>query len=189
MDFPFRIILGSKSPRRKELLAALNISFTQKTKDTDESFSKDLPVEDVAAFLAQKKAEALASELQVNELLICSDTTVVLDGLILNKAANAEEAKRMLEALSGKKHEVITGVCLKSLEKEQVFSVSTLVYFKNLSEKEIDFYINEYQPFDKAGAYGIQEWIGMIGVEKIEGDFYNVMGLPLEKLYEALKAF
>lgn len=185
----YNIILGSKSPRRQELLAGLDIPFTTKTKETDESFSKDMDIRDVAEYLAIKKANAFDSELESNDLLITSDTTVCLKDQILNKAQNKAEAIAMLKSLSDQTHEVITGVCIKTSEKTISFSETTKVYFKQLDDEEIEYYVDNYQPFDKAGAYGIQEWIGYIGVKKIEGDYYNVMGLPLFKLFKQLESF
>lgn len=185
----YKLILASKSPRRKELIAHLGYDFEQKSKDTDESYPSDLPLNQVAEYLSKKKADAFKGELNEGELLITSDTTVLLENKLLEKAINASEAKMMLQQLSGKAHEVITGLCLSSPQKQISTSVSTKVYFKTLSETEIDYYINRFQPFDKAGAYGIQEWIGFIGVEKIEGSFYNVMGLPVKELYEMVQAF
>src|SRR5690554_4051743 len=185
----YKIILALKSPRRKELVAHLGYDFEQISKNTDESYPCDLPLNQVAEYLSKKKAEAFKGELNEGELLITSDTTVLLENKLLEKAINASEAKMMLQQLSGKAHEVITGLCLSSSQKQISTSVSTKVYFKTLSETEIDYYINRFQPFDKAGAYGIQEWIGFIGVEKIEGSFYNVMGLPVKELYEMIEAF
>lgn len=185
----YKLILASKSPRRKELIAHLGYDFEQKSKDTDESYPSDLPLNQVAEYLSKKKAEAFKGELNEGELLITSDTTVLLENQLLEKAAKAEHAKEMLRQLSGKTHKVITGLCLTSLSKQESTSVSTKVFFKSLTEKEIDYYIKHFQPFDKAGAYGIQEWIGFIGVEKIEGSFYNVMGLPVKELYEMVQCF
>lgn len=185
----YKLILASKSPRRKELIAHLGYDFEQKSKDTDESYPSDLPLNQVAEYLSKKKADAFKGELNEGELLITSDTTVLLENKLLEKAINASEAKMMLQQLSGKAHEVITGLCLSSSQKQISTSVSTKVYFKTLSETEIDYYINRFQPFDKAGAYGIQEWIGFIGVEKIKGSFYNVMGLPVKELYEMVQCF
>ncbi len=182
----YHVILGSQSPRRRALLGELGIPFEARSKDIDESFPKDLEIEKVAEYLACKKAEAFEAELNANDLLITSDTTVCLPDEILNKASSEAEAKEMLIKLSGKSHQVISGVCIKTKTKSISFSESTKVYFKVLSEEEIEYYIEHYQPFDKAGAYGIQEWIGFIGIEKIEGDYYNVMGLPMQHLYEEL---
>ena len=183
------IILGSSSPRRKELLAALGFEFTTLNPDIDESFSDDMPVENVAVFLAEQKANALENQLQKDDLLICSDTVVVLNNKILGKPSDRENALSILQQLSGNIHSVITGVALKSLEKTSVFSVKTEVTFTNLSRSQIEFYIDNYHPFDKAGSYGIQDWIGLIGVEKIDGSYTNVMGLPTCELYEAILNF
>jgi len=185
----WNIILASKSPRRKQLLEQLGYSFTQKSKDTDESFSMEMPQREVAEYLSKKKAAAFAAEMERNDLLIASDTVVLIENEILNKPSNSKEAFNMIAKLSGKKHEVITGVCIKSTEKEVSFSVSTSVFFKQLKEEEINYYVEKYQPFDKAGAYGIQEWIGLIGVDKIKGSFYNVMGFPAKEVYEAIEHF
>lgn len=184
--FQHKIILGSGSPRRKELLASLGFTFTIKTKPTDESYPKTLAPQEVPVYLAKKKATALLPDLTEDEILITADTIVVLEGKILGKPTSLEEAKNMLEQLSGKKHEVISGVYIKSAISEQEITVSTDVFFKQLSQEEIEYYVNTYSPLDKAGAYGIQEWIGQIGVEKINGSYYNVVGLPTEALWEAL---
>mgnify|MGYP001419753686 CR=1 FL=1 len=182
-----KIILASKSPRRQELLRGLGISFEIKTKEIDEDFPNTIDASNVASFLAQKKAEAF--ELSIDEILITSDTAVLLTNRILNKPENTEEAIEMLKSLSGKTHKVYTGVCIKSIEKEVLFSDFTSVTYKPLSTDEIEYYIKHFKPFDKAGSYGIQEWIGFIGIEKIEGCYYNVMGLPLSKLYQELLDF
>jgi septum formation protein len=185
----WNIILASQSPRRKQLLEQLGYSFTQKSKKTDENFSAEMPQREVAEYLSNKKAAAFESEIQPNDLIIASDTIVLIENEILNKPADHKEAFEMISKLSGKQHEVITGVCLKSAKKTVSFSVSTTVFFKKLKEGEINYYINQYKPFDKAGAYGIQEWIGLIGVDKIEGSFYNVMGFPAKLVYEAIEKF
>ena len=182
-----KIILASKSPRRQELLRGLGIPFEIRTKEIDEDFPNTIDASDVASFLAQKKAEAF--ELSIDEILIASDTAVLLTNRILNKPQNTENAIEMLKSLSGKTHKVCTGVCIKSIEKEVLFSDFTSVTYKPLSTDEIEFYIKQFKPFDKAGSYGIQEWIGFIGIEKIEGCYYNVMGLPLSKLYQELLDF
>jgi septum formation protein len=184
-----KIILGSASPRRKELLSAAGFSFEVRTKDTDESFPSELPSDDVALFVATKKLEALLENLEDDTVLICADTTVVVDEVILNKPVDALEAKKMLQLLSGRSHKVITGVCMASMHRSHSFSVVTTVFFKALSSDEIDFYIREFQPFDKAGAYGIQEWIGHTAIERIEGAYNNVVGLPTHEVYEALQKF
>ena len=185
----WNIILASQSPRRKKLLEELGYTFTQKSKNTDESFPNDLPKEEIASYLSRKKAAAFTNEIKEGDLLIASDTVVLLENHILEKPTNEDDAFRMINELSGKTHQVITGVCLKSIHQEVSFSVTTKVVFKELKDDEIWFYIEKYKPFDKAGAYGIQEWIGQIGVEKIEGSFYNVMGFPSKEVYEAIEAF
>lgn len=182
-------ILASKSPRRQELLKSLGIKFQVRTKEVDENYPENLSPDKIPGFLAEKKAKAFNSELNNNDLLITADTIVVLNGKVLEKPLDYNHAFRMLSALSGKMHEVITGVCLSSIEKSIVFSSLTNVQFKQLTNSEIDYYITTFKPFDKAGAYGIQEWIGSIGISHIEGSFYNVMGLPLQKLYEEIQKF
>lgn len=185
----FQLILASKSPRRQQLLADLGLRFEVITKDTDESFPDNMKVDEVAAFLAEKKAAAFADSIKANQLIITADTIVAQGDLVLNKPDDANHAREMLQILSGKKHEVITGVCLLSKSKKVVFSTKTDVWFKNLSEEEIDYYIEHYKPFDKAGAYGIQEWIGYIGIYRIDGSYFNVMGLPVQQLYTQLSIF
>ena len=182
-----KIILASKSPRRQKLFKGLGISFEIKTKEIDEDFPNTIDASNVAAYLAQKKAEAF--ELSTDEVLITSDTTVLLSNRILNKPQNNKEAIEMLQSLSSKTHQVSTGVCIKSTAKEVIFSDLTSVTFKSLSIDEVEYYVKHFNPFDKAGSYGIQEWIGFIGIEKIEGCYYNVMGLPLSKLYHELLEF
>jgi len=183
------IILGSSSPRRKELLSSLGFEFTTLNPDIDESFSNEIPVEKVAAYLAEQKTNALESQLKKADLLICSDTVVVINNQILGKPKDELDAFHILKQLVGKTHKVITGVALKSLEKTHVFSVETTVTFTHLSDEKIRFYIQNFHPFDKAGSYGIQDWIGLIGVKKIEGSYTNVMGLPTCELYEAINDF
>lgn len=184
----WKILLASKSPRRQMLLKDLGINFTVISKDVPEDFpaAMDSPYE-VAEFLANKKAIAFKEELDKKTILITADTIVFVDGMILNKPDNYQEAYRMLEMLSGKKHEVITGVCLKTREKSMVFHEVTEVYFKKLTAEEISFYLKMYQPYDKAGAYGVQEWIGLIGLERINGSYHNVIGLPIQTLYKKLE--
>ncbi|MBP5983348.1 MAG: septum formation protein Maf [Fluviicola sp.] len=181
-----KIILGSGSPRRKELLAALGYNFEVRTKDTDESYPTAMSCEEVPAFLAKQKAAALLSELNEDELLICADTVVILDNQILGKPANNDEASEMLNFLSGKTHKVITGVFIGDSKQEVIFSDTTEVTFNTLSENQINYYIENYQPFDKAGSYGIQEWIGFIGVASITGTYANVMGLPTHEIFAVL---
>ena len=184
-----KLILGSKSPRRKELLAGLGFDFEVRTKETNESFPAEMQPSDVALYIASKKAADLVSELTEAELLICADTVVIIDSTILGKPESREEAIAMLRALSGKTHTVITGVVLVSLKKEVQLSVATSVVFNSLGLEEIENYIDLYQPFDKAGSYGIQEWIGYAAIERIEGSYTNVVGLPTHEVYQALKQF
>lgn len=184
-----KIILGSKSPRRKELLAQLGLSFEIRTKDTDESYPESLLLEDIAEYVAEKKANELVQDLNDDELLICADTVVIVDGEILGKPHTEENAILMLGKLNGKSHKVITGVVLSSLEKRVKFSVVTEVFFKPLSGEAIENYVREFKPFDKAGSYGIQEWIGAAGIQKIVGSYNNVVGLPTCEVYEALELF
>ncbi len=182
------LILASNSPRRKQLMHEMGFEFVVKTKDTDESFPDDIPLNEVPVYLAEKKANAFKNELK-NEIIITADTVVIINDRILNKPSDAKEAYEMLSLLSSKKHDVITGVCLLSENKKVLFSDITEVYFKELSKEEIDFYINKYKPYDKAGSYGAQEWMGMVAVEKIIGSYFNVMGLPVHKVYEELIKF
>ncbi|WP_395093805.1 Maf family nucleotide pyrophosphatase [Vaginella massiliensis] len=185
----YEIILASQSPRRRELLWLLDIPFRTISLDIDESFDRQqYKAGEITAFLAAKKANSFP-DLKENQILITADTTVWLDDESLEKPSNEDEARNMLKKLSGKAHSVFTSVTLKSTEKEMSFTEETKVFFRTLSEEEIDFYIQQYQPFDKAGAYGIQEWIGLIGIEKIEGDYFTVMGLPTQAMYLHLKDF
>ena len=186
----YKIILASNSPRRKELLSGLDIDYeTRVIPDVDESYPNSLQIEDVAVYLAEKKASAYQPELKDKELLITADTVVLLENKILGKPANEEESATMLRVLSSKTHKVITAVCLTSTEKQVSFSDTSLVTFGKLIDAEIDYYVSKYKPFDKAGAYGVQEWIGYMAVERIEGSYYNVMGLPVFKVYKELKEF
>ncbi len=181
------IILASGSPRRKQLLTELGLNFEVRTKATPEDYPDDLAAEEIAELLAIRKAKAFEEELSDNQLVIAADTTVVLDGKLLEKAPDALQAAQMLRTLSGKTHQVITGVCLKSKLKTISFREYTKVIFNELSEKEIQYYIEKYKPFDKAGAYGIQEWIGMSCIKAIEGSYFNVVGLPTQAIYQKLK--
>lgn len=186
----YNIILASKSPRRQELLKGINMDFSVLTKDVDESYSKNISVFDVAPFLSLKKAKAFdESELPENYLVIAADTVVVVNDRILGKPVDADDARNMLRLISGKKHSVITGVTIRTAERIKTFSDTSKVSFDVLVMDEIEYYINEYRPFDKAGSYGIQEWIGYIGVNNVEGSYFNVMGLPTHKLYQMLKSF
>lgn len=186
-DYPFPLVLGSGSPRRKELLEQLGYSFEIRTSDIDETPPDGLIGKEIAEFLASEKSEHIKTK--PNEVLITADTVVWNQGVSLAKPANKEEAMDMLTALSGGKHEVITGVCIRQGNHKVVFSDTTIVHFNSLQLEDINQYIDQYQPFDKAGAYGIQEWIGMIGIERIEGSYFNVVGLPVEKLDRTLKTF
>lgn len=182
-----KIILASNSPRRKELLNQLGLDFEVRVmKGIDESYPDNLPSKDVAEFIASKKSSTYS--IASDELLITADTIVVVGQDILGKPHDREDACRMLREISGKTHHVITGVCIRTAAKQSRFSVSTDVRFKDLSDGEIDFYVDHFKPYDKAGAYGIQEWIGLVGVESISGSFYNVMGLPVQRIYEELTA-
>lgn len=184
----YKIILASKSPRRHQMLTELGIPFSVKSLDVDENYPATMHPHAVARFLAEQKAKAYASFLQENELLITADTTVVVNGQILEKPVNAHEARGMLAQLSGKMHEVITGVCVYTRQSQKSFEDITRVWFRKLEKEEIEQYIQTCHPFDKAGSYAIQEWIGMIGIEKIQGSYFNVVGLPTEKLYSTLKS-
>ncbi len=186
----FEIILSSASPRRKQLLEEMGIKFIVQPKTIDERYPVGYPVEKVAQYLSEIKAAAFrTSEMKTNTLIITADTIVSLGRTILGKPTNYQSAANMLRNLSGKKHNVITGVTIRTLEKRHSFSANTEVHFKKLTNEEIDYYISNYKPFDKAGAYGIQEWIGHIAIKKIEGSYFNVMGLPTHKLYEELITF
>ena len=188
--FPkYNYILASKSPRRQQLLHSLGIEFEVRTNDVNEHFPFQMHKYDIPVFLAEIKSHPFLGKLKKNDLLITADTIVWLDGEVLGKPADEKEAVAMLERLSGRDHEVISGVCLTSIKKKKTFHSVTKVQFKILTRKEINYYIREFRPFDKAGAYGIQEWIGTIGIEYIEGSFYNVMGLPVQKLYEEILKF
>lgn len=188
-DYPYQLILGSGSPRRQELLKSLGFSFSVNPINADESFSDTLKAQEIPLYLSVKKANAYPEKLKANELLITSDTIVWCENKVLNKPADFNEGKQMLTMLSGKMHQVFTAVCLKSSNKEVVFYDESKVYFKNLTNEEIEYYLTNFSPYDKAGGYGVQDWIGYIGIEKIEGSFYNVMGLPVKHLYEELIKF
>ena len=185
----YNIILGSKSPRRRELLTELELDFKIKTSEKKESYPKNLRNIEIAKFIAQQKAKFISSSLSKNYLLITADTIVIKDEKIIHKPKNQDEGIKILNQLSGRTHQVITGVCIKSNTKEVVFASSTEVSFNKLSNNEIIYYLKKYKPFDKAGCYGIQEWIGHIGIKKINGTYNNVVGLPTEELYQKLKSF
>jgi len=186
----YDVILASASPRRHELLRELGITFRIETRSVEENYPSGLTEEDIAIHLSELKAAAFEKEFfNENILLITADTIVSIDSRILGKPPTREDAINTLWQLSGKMHRVITGMSIRTREKEVNFAVNTDVYFKELSEEEIIYYVDQYKPYDKAGAYGIQEWIGYIGIEKINGSFYNVMGLPVLRLYEELRKF
>jgi len=185
----WRVILASASPRRKNLLEGMGIPFELMLRDCDENYPDSMRAEEVPEFLARKKSKAYTDVLRDDTLLITADTIVVLDGSIIEKPIDEKDATQLLKRLSGNTHTVISGVCLTTKKHQKSFSAYTKVRFKKLHSEEIAHYIKHYQPFDKAGAYGIQEWIGYIGVEHIEGSFFNVMGLPTQHLYHELVEF
>lgn len=185
----YTVILASSSPRRQQFLRDLNLDFIIKTKNIDEIYPKYLHGSEITNYLSELKAAAFEGELAKGELLITADTIVRFHGKVLGKPKNADDAKKMLFELSGQAHEVITSITLTSLEKQKTFSDTTLVHFKELTEEEINFYITNYNPLDKAGAYGIQEWLGFIAVEKLEGSYFNVMGFPVHKFYKEIIDF
>ena len=186
----YHIILASKSPRRQELLRGMGVDFEILTKETPEDYPTDLPLDEVPKYLSLQKSQAFSDEeLPKDYLLITSDTVVICEGEILGKPKDREDAMRMLQLLSGKTHHVVTGVTVRSAKKTESFAVRSNVTFAQLDDDEIDYYIEHCKPFDKAGAYGIQEWIGYVGISGLEGSFYNVMGLPTRKLYQCLKSF
>lgn len=189
------IILASNSPRRKELLAGLDVQFrTWVIPGIDESYPADLSADETAEYIAQKKAAPYFTDEHVanvadDDVVLTADTVVILDGEVLGKPADEQDAKLMLRKLSGKTHHVITGVCLSSKQKQRHFSVRTNVTFADLSDEQIEYYVTKYKPLDKAGAYGVQEWIGYVGVTRLEGSYFNVMGLPVQRIYAELKDF
>ena len=184
------LILASGSPRRRNILRQLGIDFKEISADVDESFPDGMTPDQTAIFLAKKKADFFKELItDPKNILITDDTLVLIDGRILGKPDGRADAEIMLKTLSGKMHQVVTGICIRSREKQHVFTSWTDVYFKTLSDAEIDYYLEHFKPYDKAGAYGIQEWIGYIGITRIEGSYFNVMGLPVQKLYEALNNF
>lgn len=186
----YNVILASNSPRRRELLSQAGVNFTVKTLDgVDETYPETLRGAEVAKHIASKKAQAYEKVLDNNDLVITADTIVCVGDEILGKPKDADDARRMLRLLSGRSHKVVTGVVVATKEKKVEFSVTTLVTFAQLTDEVIDYYIANYKPFDKAGAYGIQEWIGYVGVESVEGSFFNVIGLPVQRLVQVLLEF
>jgi septum formation protein len=186
----FDIVLGSGSPRRKYLLEEMGLSFRVMVNNSmEENWPEGLSKEEIPVYLAKLKGGHIMGAIPEKTLLITADTIVWMKGSVINKPTDREDAINMLGALSGNMHEVLTGVCLRTAGREHSFCASSLVWFANLSDEEINYYVDRYQPFDKAGAYGIQDWIGYIGVEKIEGSYFNVMGLPLQRMYHELKGF
>ncbi len=186
----YNLILATKSPRRQMLMSGMDLQFKIKVKSIAESYPIDMPFDKVPEYLAKLKAEACNRDsLKKKDIYITADTIVVLNDEVIGKPKNKTQAKKIIKALSGQKHTVITGVCLTSSNKQHSFSSKSDVYFRELEDADIDYYVEEYMPLDKAGAYGIQEWIGYIGIKKIEGSFYNVMGLPTQMLYEELFSF
>lgn len=190
MKTDYQLILASASPRRKELLAGLNIPFEVRLIDgIDETYPSELPIDEVPLYISQKKAAAYKANISPHTIVLTADTVVVCNEQILGKPIDEADARRMLQMLSGKTHRVITGVTLLVEGNSKSFSVATDVSFKPLSATEIDYYIRTFKPFDKAGAYGIQEWIGYIGVTAINGSYFNVMGLPVQRIYEELRIY
>lgn len=188
-NYPFKIILGSASPRRQELLRSLGFEYSCQPINADESFSPALKAQEIPLYLSAHKSKEFPRALEKDEVLITADTIVWCEGEVFNKPADFEEGRIMLKRLSGRMHEVFTGVTIRSAEKTVSFYDCSKVYFKALSDEEITYYLNNYKPYDKAGAYGVQEWIGYVAIDKMEGSFYNVMGLPVKPLYEQLLEF
>lgn len=188
--FNKKIILSSKSPRRSQLLKEAGFQFEIKTKEVEEIYPDDMAADDVAPYLAELKAEACREFLSTaDEILMASDCVVILDGKIYGKPTDLEDAQRVLRALSGRVHTVMTGVCLLSKNKKRVFTAVSKVHFDELNEEEISYYLEKYKPYDKAGSYAIQEWIGLCKISKIEGTYSNIMGLPMDAVYRELQEF
>lgn len=184
----YKIVLASNSPRRRELLSGLNLEYTARVlPDIDESYPDTLKGEEIPMYISREKAEAYRNSMAEDELIITADTVVCINEKVLGKPQTLEEAKEMLRELSGKTHQVITGVCLMTRSLQRTFSATTQVTFDVLTEDEIEFYVEKFRPLDKAGAYGVQEWIGFVGVSRLEGSYFNVMGLPVQRLYQELK--
>ena len=190
MTIKYKILLASKSPRRREIMQLLNIPYTVVTiEGIDESYPETLPAEQVSEYISNKKADVFLKKITSDEMIITADTVVICDGKILGKPKDSKDAKEMLRFLSGKTHKVTTGVTVATKAKRESFSSESYVTFADLTDEEIEYYVDTFHPLDKAGAYGIQEWIGAVAVAKIDGSFYNVMGLPVHKLYQVMKKF
>ena len=186
----YNIVLASNSPRRKELLQRMGVNFKVRTLfGIDESYPDSLRGEDIVRYISRNKAQAYRSSMAPNELLITADTIVYVEGEVMGKPKTAEQAKEMIHTLSGKSHQVITGVTIVTADRTEDFGVTSQVKFAEITDEEINFYVDNYLPFDKAGAYGIQEWIGIVAVEEIKGSYFNVVGLPVQRLYQKLKTF
>jgi septum formation protein len=185
----YQIILASQSPRRQSMLKEIVPQFTIEVRDTKEDYPDELTRHEIAVYLAKLKSTAFNGDLNDNQLVITADTIVWINNQVLGKPTDRNDAIRILKMLSGNMHVVYTGVCLKTKTKEKTFWAESEVYFRHLNDEEITFYVDTYKPFDKAGAYGVQEWIGYVGIERINGSYFNVMGLPMQKLYEELKDF
>lgn len=186
----YNIVLASNSPRRKELLQRMGVNFKVRTLfGINESYPDSLRGEDIVRYISRNKAQAYRSSMAPNELLITADTIVYVEGEVMGKPKTAEQAKEMLHKLSGKSHQVITGVTIVTADRTEDFGVTSQVKFAEITDEEINFYVDNYLPFDKAGAYGIQEWIGIVAVEEIKGSYFNVVGLPVQRLYQKLKTF
>ena len=184
----YKIVLASNSPRRRELLSGLNLEYTVRVlPDIDESYPDTLKGEEIPMYISREKAKAYRNSMAEDELIITADTVVCINEKVLGKPRTQEEAKEMLRELSGKTHQVITGVCLMTCGLQRTFSATTQVTFDVLTEDEIEFYVEKFRPLDKAGAYGVLEWIGFVGVSRLEGSYFNVMGLPVQRLYQELK--
>lgn len=185
----YQIILASQSPRRHKMLKELGLDFEVRIREVEEVYPPNLKGEEIPLFLSCLKAEAFKNDMKHGELVITADTVVCQGDRVLGKPRDRNEALLMLEGLSGASHQVISGVCLQSLDKRVCFASTTQVHFKQLTKEEITYYVDTYKPLDKAGAYGIQEWIGFVGIDHIEGSYFNVVGLPIQRLYEELKKF
>ena len=187
---PYRLLLASQSPRRRELIAGSGIPFTLTARyECEEHYPATLPAEEVPAYLSRLKSEAYPTPLAANDILLTADTVVILEGEVLGKPKDRADALRMVARLAGNRHTVVTGVTLRTSNRIETFSAESDVWFRPLSEEEIAYYVDTYRPYDKAGSYGIQEWIGYVGIERIDGSFYNVMGLPIQRLYVELEKF